>query len=146
MGYRTRSYCTAEQRSDMWDRWQKGENPHSIAKLFDRHHSSIQGIFSRAGGFRPPERARSRLALTLAEREEFSRSIIAGHSIRSIAKSLGRAPSTISREIRRNCGPGSYRANRADEAAWDRAQRVVRIRISFGFESTQLHFRKIQLS
>lgn len=130
MGYRTRIYYTAEQRADMWDRWQKGENLHSIAKLFDRHHSSIQGIFSRAGGFRPPECTRSRLALTLAEREEISRSIIVGHSIRSIAKSLGRAPSTISREIRRNCGPGSYRANRADEAAWDRAQRPKLCKLS----------------
>jgi IS30 family transposase len=63
------------------------------------------------------------LALTLSEREEISRAVAAGHSIRSMAASLGRAPSTISREIRRNGGPASYRASRAEQAAWDRARR-----------------------
>jgi IS30 family transposase len=63
------------------------------------------------------------LALTLAEREEISRAVAAGHSLRSIATSLGRAPSTISREIRRNGGQRSYRAHQADQAAWDRARR-----------------------
>jgi IS30 family transposase len=107
----------------MWDRWQKGESLHSIARLFDRGHSSIQRILAETGGIRPRQHRRSRLALTLAEREEISRSMVAGHSIRSIAASLCRAPSTVSREIRRNGGRQRYRANKADQSAWDRALR-----------------------
>lgn len=114
---------TEGQKALMWERWQKGESLHQIAQLFDRNHTSVQGILARTGGIRPRQRTRSRLALTLAEREEISRSVVAGHSIRSIATSLGRAPSTISREIGRNGGQESYRASQAEQAAWDRAQR-----------------------
>jgi IS30 family transposase len=80
-------------------------------------------MLSRTGGVRPAPKQRSRLALTLAEREEVSRGITAGHSMRAIAVQLGRAPSTISREINRNGGRHRYRANQADEAAWQRAHR-----------------------
>ena len=107
----------------MWDRWQKGESLNSIARLFDRSHSSIQGILAASGGVRPRERRRSRRVLTLSEREQISRGIVAADSIRSIAMSLGRAPSTVSREIKRNGGRRHYRACRADQAAWNRAQR-----------------------
>jgi len=122
MKQRPRIYYTESQRA-LWDRWQKGDSLHQIARLFDRHHPSIQGILAETGGIRPAQRCRSRLALTLAEREEISRAVVAGHSIRSIATSLGRAPSTISREIKRNGGHESYRASQADRAAWDRARR-----------------------
>jgi len=107
----------------MWDRWQKGESLHQIARLFDRHHSSVRGILAETGGFRPPTRRRSVRALSLVEREGVSRALVAGHSIRAIATTLGRAPSTISREIRRNGGSERYRASQADQAAWDRAHR-----------------------
>ena len=123
MKYRTRIYYTEEQKTVMWDRWQKGDSFHAIARLFDRNHSSIAGILARTGGIRPPQRTRSRLALTLAEREEISRGVVAGQSIRSIADSLGRAPSTVSREISRNGGRRRYRANKADQAAWERSHR-----------------------
>jgi IS30 family transposase len=123
MKQRPRIYYTEAQKALMWDRWQKGESMASIARLFDRGHSSIQGIFAETGGIRPAPRRRSRLSLTLAEREEISRGLVAGHSIRSIGVSLGRAPSTISREISRNGGRESYRATEADQAAWDRAHR-----------------------
>jgi len=123
MKQRPRIYYTESQRALMWDRWQKGESLQQIALLFDRNHSSIQGILAQTGGIRPAQRCRSRLALTLAEREEISRAVVAGYSIRSIATSLDRAPSTISREIRRNGGQGCYRASQADQAAWDRACR-----------------------
>ena len=86
-------------------------------------HASIARQFERAGGIRPAPRRRSRLALTLSEREEISRGIAAGLSIRAIARQLERSPSTISREISRNGGPKRYRANQADKAAWDRAHR-----------------------
>jgi DNA-binding CsgD family transcriptional regulator len=123
MKQRPRIYYTASQRALIWDRWQKGETLHQIAALFDRYHSSIQQIVGETGGIRPRERRRSGLALSLSEREEISRAVAAGQSMRSIAAALGRAPSTISREIKRNGGPEGYRANRADQAAWDRACR-----------------------
>ncbi len=123
MKRRPRTYYTEEQKSLMWDRWQKGESLHSIAKLFDRHHPSIQRIFAETGGIRPAPRRRSRRALTLAEREAISRGMVAGNSIRLIASRLGRAASTVSREIRRNGGRRRYRASKADQAAWDRAYR-----------------------
>ena len=123
MGYRPRIYYTESQKALMWERWQKGDSLQQIAQLFDRNHTSVEGILVRTGGIRPAQRHRSRLALTLAEREEISRAVAAGHSIRSMATLLGRAPSTISREIQRNGGQQWYRASQADQAAWDRAQR-----------------------
>jgi IS30 family transposase len=120
---RPRIYYTECQKALMWERWQKGDSLQQIAQLFDRNHSSVQGILVQTGGIRPAPRHRSSLALTLAEREEISRAVAAGHSIRSIASLLGRAPSTISREIQRNGGQECYRASQADQTAWDRAQR-----------------------
>ena len=116
-------YYTETQKALMWDRWQKGDSLQQIAQLFDRNHSSVQGILAQSGGIRPAQRCRSRLALTLAEREEISLGLALGDSIRSIATLLGRAPSTISREISRNGGSDLYRASWADQAAWDRACR-----------------------
>ena len=107
MKQRPRIYYTESQRVLMWERWQKGESLQHIAQLFDRNHSSIQRILAETGGIRPAQRCRSRLALTLAEREEISRSVAAGQSIRSVARRLGRAPSTLSREITRNGRPES---------------------------------------
>ena len=104
MKQRARIYYTETDKALMWDRWEKGESLSSIARLFDRHHSAIQGVLARTGGIRPAERSRSRLALTLAEREEVSRGVVAGQSLRWIAASLGRAPSTVSREVNRNGG------------------------------------------
>jgi DNA-binding CsgD family transcriptional regulator len=120
---RPRIHYTEGQKALMWERWQKGESLQQIAELFDRNHSSIQGILAATGGIRPAPRRRSRWALTLAEREEISRAVVTGHSIRSIAVQLGRAPSTISREIKRNGGPAGYRASQADPSAWDRGRR-----------------------
>ena len=123
MKQRQRIYYTDKDKALMWDRWQKGESLHSIARHFGRGHSSIQGVIGRTGGIRPLSRCRSRLSLTLAEREEISRGLAAGESMRSIASSLGRAPSTVSRELSRNGGRRPYRAHAADQAAWDRALR-----------------------
>ena len=118
MKQRRRIYYTEIQKALMWERWRKGDTLHQIVRLFDRGHSSIQRILAETGGIQPEQRNRSRLALTLAEREEISRSVAAGLSVRSIASRLGRAPSTISRELRRNGGSQGYRANQADELAW----------------------------
>ncbi len=113
----------------MWDRWEKGDSMHAIARLFDRGHGSIQRILMETGGIRPLSRSRSKLHLTSAEREEISRGVVAGHSIRSIAASLGRAASTVSREVNRNGGRRRYRANHADQAAWDRSHRSKRCKL-----------------
>ena len=123
MKQRPRIYYTQAQIAQMWDRWQEGVSLNEIGRMFDRGHSSVQRILAESGGIRPPQRRRSRRALSLAEREEISRGIVAGRSLRSIASSLGRAPSTVSRELRRNGGRRRYRANQADRAAWDRAKR-----------------------
>ena len=123
MKQRPRIYYTESQKVIMWERWRKGESLHRISELFDRNHSSIQGILAELGGIQPAQRRRSRLALTLAEREEISRSVAVGQSIRSVATRLGRAPSTVSREIMRNGGQKCYRASQADQAAWDRGRR-----------------------
>ena len=123
MKQRPRIYYTESQKALMWERWQKGDSLQQIAQLFDRNHSSVERILAETGGIRPAQRRRSRLTLTLAEREEISRGVAAGQSLRSIAGRLGRAASTISREIRRNGGQECYRASRADQAAWDQARR-----------------------
>ena len=123
MRYRTRTYYTEAQKAVMWERWRQGWTLHQIAHLFDRAHTSVQGILSRTGGIKPPRRTRAAIALTLLEREEISRAMVEGQSIRSIAAQLGRATSTVSRELRRNGGPAAYRASEADSAAWTRALR-----------------------
>jgi IS30 family transposase len=123
MKRRPRIYYTDTQKALMWERWKQGWTLHEIGKLFDRPHTSIHNILSATGGIRPAERSRCATTLKLSEREEISRAMVAGESIRSTAKRLGRAPSTISREINRNGGRRSYRANQADNAAWDRARR-----------------------
>lgn len=96
---------------------------HDIARMFDRYHSSIMPTIHQTGGYRPPVRKRHRLALSLDEREEISRGLVAKRSIRDIADKLSRAPSTISREIKRYGGAKQYRAAKADTAAWERALR-----------------------
>ena len=102
MKQRTRIYYSAEQRADIGDRWRRGESMSSIGRLFERQSSSIYSILQLSGGIRPPKRKRSRLALSLSEREEISRGLASRHSIRGMALRLERSPSTISREINRN--------------------------------------------
>jgi IS30 family transposase len=114
---------TESDKALMWDRWQKGESLQTIAQLFGRNHSSVARILSVSGGIRPPDRSRSQFALTLSEREEISRGVVTGLSVRAIAAKLQRSPSTVSREINRNDGRKRYRANEADQATWDRAHR-----------------------
>ncbi len=146
MKQRPRIYYTESQKALMWEHWKKGESLHQIAQLFDRHHSSIRRILAETGGIPPVQRSRSRLALTLAEREEISRSVVAGHSIRSIASSLGRAPSTISREFKRNGGRQAYRANQAEQAAWLRAHRPKVCKLVENIPLARMVASKLQLA
>jgi IS30 family transposase len=142
---RPRIYYTDKQKTVMWDHWQKGDNLHTIARLFDRGHSSIARILSETGGIRPLKRKRSRLALTLAEREEISRSLAVNSSIRTIAKHLGRSPSTVSREIKRNGGYDSYRAANAEQAAWDRALRPKRCKLVYNKRLSRMVAKQLKL-
>jgi len=146
MNRRPRIVYTEEQKSLMWDRWRKGDSLHEIARLFDRHHTSVRGVLASTGGIRPAERRRSNLALSLAEREEISRRVAAGSSIRSIATTLGRAPSTVSRELRRNGGQRRYRATAADRAAWDRAKRPKRCKLAENPALARIVAEKLQLN
>jgi len=123
MTYRTRIKYTDEQKSEIWDRWKRGESLRAIGRAFDRPSSSIFVQLAPTGGIRPAPRKRSGMALSLSEREEISRGIAVGQSMRSIAMSLDRSPSTVSREVKRNGGLDGYRASLADKVAWDRAHR-----------------------
>ena len=120
---RRRRRFTAAESVEVWDRWQRGEGLKLIGRVFGRTSSAIFQHLKPHGGIRPVPRRRSRRVLSLAEREEISRGVAAGVSLRSIAAGLRRAPSTVSRELRRNGGPGRYRAAAADQRAWDRALR-----------------------
>ena len=145
MKRRPRIYYTEKQKTLMWDRWKQGESLGSIARLFDRQHSSIERIIREHGGIRPPERRRAPGALTLAEREEISRGIASGRSMRSMAAFLGRAPSTISREIQRNGGQCGYRASQADQAAWNRAHRPKICKLAENRALARIVASKLQL-
>lgn len=118
------------QKEEVWERYQRGESLSGIGRVFGRPSSSIYNQLSPHGGIRPPPRCRSRWALTLAEREEISRGIVAQHSIRAMARTLGRSASTVSREISRNGGYDAYRASQADEQAWARARRPKRCKLA----------------
>jgi len=122
MQKRRRRAYTAADVAELWDRWGRGESSKKIAAAMGRG-ASVYPILLRYGGIRPRVRCRSPQALTLAEREEISRGIAGGESLRHIARRLARAPSTLSREIRRNGGAESYRASEAEKRAWDRTRR-----------------------
>ena len=124
-----RGFSSAE-KTELWDRWQRGESLKAIGRVFGKPSSSIYFQLSPHGGIRPSPRRRSRLALSLWEREEISRGIVARHSIRSMALLLSRSPSTVSREVRRNGGYDQYRAALADDMAWARARRPKRCKLA----------------
>ena len=145
MKYRTRTFYTESQKSEMWDRWQRGESLSSIGRSFGRASSSIFPHLARTGGIRPPARVRSRSALTLREREEISRGLAADLSLRAIAHDLARAPSTISREVRRNGGREAYRAADSDIRAWNCATRPKACKLSFNERLCRLIARKLRL-
>src|SRR5271168_3087993 len=110
----------------MWRRWKAGQTLHEIGRAFDKPHSSIRCLLLPRGGIAPAPRRRSRLALTLAEREDISRGIASGSSIREIARYLDRAASTVGREVTRHGGRPAYRAYEADDQAWESALRPKR--------------------
>ena len=114
---------TAEQKRELWSRWRAGESLSEIGRALGRQAGSIHGVVAANGGYVPARRRRSQRVLSLTEREEISRGLAEGLSLRTIARRLRRAPSTVSRETARHGGRRHYRAARADERAWDRARR-----------------------
>jgi DNA-binding CsgD family transcriptional regulator len=120
----SRILFTAKQKDELWERWKNGQSVLAISRALERRNKTgVQRIVALHGGIAPAQRRRAVAALRLEEREEISRGIAAGRSIRRIAQGLGRSPSTISREILRHGGSQAYRANRADWRAWERALR-----------------------
>ncbi len=111
---------------ELWDRWQRGESQKAIGRSFGKSSSSIRFQLAPYGGIRASPRRRSRLALTLIEREEISRGMVAGQAMCSIARMLGRAPSTVSR----NGGYARYRAAAADQRAWHEADRPKQCKLA----------------
>src|ERR1700738_3934720 len=118
-----RNRLSAEQRADLWRRWKAGESLHEIGRAFGKGHGSIRFLLTQRGGIVPAVRRRSPRTLTPAEREDISRGIASGSSIREIAKGLQRAASTVSREVARHGGRPQYRASEADSQAWESALR-----------------------
>jgi IS30 family transposase len=118
------------QKLEVWQRWKHGQSLSEIARALAKHPGSIHGVVSANGGIVPPTRRRSQLALSLSDREEISRGLAAGQSLRKIAASIHRSPSTISREVARNGGLSRYRANEADQRAWERARRPKLCRLA----------------
>jgi DNA-binding CsgD family transcriptional regulator len=94
MGHKFHRGFTAAEKTELWDRWKRGESLKAIGRAFGKQSSSIYFLVAPHGGIRPAQRRRSRLALTLAEREVISRGVTAHQSARSIARLLGRSPST----------------------------------------------------
>jgi IS30 family transposase len=127
---RRRREYSAQERRELWERWKRGESVSEIGRALERAPGTISCTIRLRGGVAPTERRRSRLALTLREREEISRGVAAGESARGIAARLGRAPSTITRELNRHQGRRRYRAAEADRRAWERARRPQRCKLA----------------
>ena len=137
---------TAAEKTELWDRWQRGESLKAIGRAFSKPSSSIYFQLAPHGGIRPAPRRRSRLALTLSEREEISRGIATAQSARSMARLLGRSPSTVSRELSRNGGYDRYRAALADETAWARARGPKRCKLANNARLRQAVASKLRLN
>lgn len=137
---------TNAQRQELWDRYQRGESLNAIARALGKRSSSIYNHLRPTGGIRPVPRKRSRLALTLVEREEISRGLVAQQSIREIARTLGRAASTVSREVRRNGGYSRYRAVDADKSAWDRGKRPKRCKLALNWRLARMVAAKLKMN
>ena len=137
---------TAAEKTELWDRWQRGELLKAIGRAFGKPSSSIYCQVAPHGGICPAPPRRSRLALTLAEREEISRGVAGHQSARAMARLLGRSPSTVSQELGRNGGYDRYRAALADAKAFLRARRPKRCKLADSAQLRQAVARKLRLN
>ena len=145
MRFKRRLKLSEQQRNEMWSRWKAGQSLHEIGRVFGKDHVSIQFMLAQHGGIAPAVRRRSPLTLTLAEREEISRGIASGGSIREIAKGLKRAVSTVSREVARHGGRPLYRASDADQQAWNSALRPKRCLLALDVKLQEIVACKLML-
>ena len=136
---------SAAQMTDLWCRWKAGQSLHAIGRAFDRPHTSIHCFLAHHGGIVPAVRRRSVLALTVVEREDISRGLASGSSLRDIAKRLERAPSTVSREVARHGGRPEYRANDAEQRARDSTLRPKRCLLAIHVELQEVVASKLIL-
>jgi len=134
MPQRKRSRLSPTQETDVWTRWKDGQSLHEIGRAYNKPHTSIRHLLLPRGGIPPAARRRSRLSLTLAEREDISRGICSGSPLREIARRLNRAASTVSREVIRHGGRPAYRAHVADDHAWDSALRPKKCLLAVNHE------------
>ena len=125
-----RTALSPAEVDEVWRRWRSGQAVKVLAREMRRHPSTVRDLLKRTGGIRPVPRRRWELRLSLAEREEISRGLAAGQSLPTIAAGLGRAPSTVSREVAGNGGRAGYRALAADRVAWTRAARAKQTKLA----------------
>ncbi len=133
----------AAGKQELWERWKAGESISDISRALKKPPGSIHGMLKAQGGIAPHHRRRSMLALTAVEREEISRGLAAGESLRAIATCLGRSASTVCREVNRNGGRGGYRAAKAEERAWERARRPKRCLLAMNDRLRDVVARKL---
>jgi IS30 family transposase len=133
-----------EQAAELWRRWKDGQSLREIGRAISRDSGTVHWHIKHRGGIAPPVRVRSPRHLTLAEREEISRGLVAGRSLRSIARDLERSASTISREVERNGGAQAYRAAASEKLAWTRAARPKTWRLAANAPLRQLVTQKLQ--
>ena len=136
---------SANQRAELWRRWKKGESLSDIGRAIGKHAGSVFGVLKSNGGIYPARRWRSCLALTVAEREDISRGLAADRSMRQIAATIGRSPSTVSREVARHGGRDRYRAADADATAWRLARRPKPCRLAQDLRLQRIVAKKLRL-
>jgi IS30 family transposase len=118
------TWMSAAEQAEVWDRYEAGEYMRPIARAVGRSQAAVRSLIAKTGGVRPLVPTEwSEARLSLSEREEISRGIAGELSAREIAAGLGRAPSTISREIAANGGRTGYRCCEAEASARLRARR-----------------------
>jgi IS30 family transposase len=140
-----RTTLNDEQRRDVWARWKRGDCMADIARALSISRDPVRHVLVSAGGIAPPARKRCARQLSFEEREVISRGLAAGEPVRQIARSLGREPSTIAREVNRNGGRGSYRAGHAERRAWEQARRPKRCRLGCNARLQELVAEKLSL-
>lgn len=144
MGRRAKRVFTSEEKTELWERYRRGESLKSIGRMFERESGAIYGVLARSGGIEPPPRKRSILALTVANREEISRGLAIGLSFRQIAVSIGRVPSTVSREVNRNGGRKQYRAATAEERMLHKTRRPKTCKLARNKKLRQQVIKKLK--
>ncbi len=142
---RTRHIFSTSEKLELWERWRRGESHSTIGRALRRDPATIHSQILLHGGITPLPKCRSKRALSRDEREEISRGIAADVSIRTIAKGLSRAPSTVSREISRNGGVVRYRAVSADKRAWKFASRKKSSRLAVNHRLQRIVSTKLSL-